>query len=195
MSATWFTSDTHFGHAKMLRVVGRPFRSADEMDEVLITRWNEVVGRSDDVWHLGDFAFLGSGPVDAVRARLNGRIHLVRGNHDTDFVAHSPELFTSIHDIAEVDLGGQTLVLCHYPMREWPKAWRGAWHLFGHLHGRLDDAPLGHSLDVGVDSHDYRPIGMERVAQIMSARVSPFTSEESRDEMHRRIAQTRGKTK
>ena len=73
----FFTSDTHFGDPRVLRIDRRPFRSMEEHDEALIGLWNETVGKEDDVWHLGDFMRLGSGGrADALLHRLNGRKHL-----------------------------------------------------------------------------------------------------------------------
>lgn len=43
---TWFTSDTHWGHSKIIEHSHRPFESIGEMDEVLIERWNKVVKRT-----------------------------------------------------------------------------------------------------------------------------------------------------
>ena len=56
----WFTADTHFGHGGALGRFKRPFRSVDEMDEALVARWNERVRHTDEVWHLGDFAYRAS---------------------------------------------------------------------------------------------------------------------------------------
>jgi len=52
-------------------------------------------------------------------------------------------------------------------MREWPNAWR----LYGHAHGKFDRNPLGLSLDVGVDSHAFTPVTLDRVAEMMRARA------------------------
>ncbi len=52
----FFTSDTHFGDARRIRIDKRPFASIAEHDAGLIARWNETVGPNDEVWHLGDVA-------------------------------------------------------------------------------------------------------------------------------------------
>ena len=54
---------------------------------------------------------------------------------------------------------------------------RGAWHLYGHVHGKFDRQPLGLSLDVGVDSHDFGPIGMETVAMEIRRRLPGMAAE------------------
>ena len=55
-------ADTHFGHAKSISFVRpdgellRPFSSVEEMDETMVKRWNEKVGKRDTIYHLGDVA-------------------------------------------------------------------------------------------------------------------------------------------
>ena len=51
----WFTSDTHFRHANIIKFSGRPFANVEEMNEELIRRWNEAVPDNGIVFHLGDF--------------------------------------------------------------------------------------------------------------------------------------------
>ena len=80
----WITSDTHFGHTNVIAYCARPFRSVEEMDAELIKRWNARVSKDDIVYHLGDFCF--RAPQDKVAdlvSKLNGRIVLVMGNHDS----------------------------------------------------------------------------------------------------------------
>lgn len=36
----FITSDTHFGHARIIELASRPFASVEEMDAELIRRWN-----------------------------------------------------------------------------------------------------------------------------------------------------------
>ena len=72
-------------------------------------------------------------------------------------------------ELPELRVGrhSQVLVLCHYALRVWDRAHYGAWHLYGHSHGTLP--AWGLSLDVGVDSHDFRPINLDEVATRLNA--------------------------
>lgn len=171
----WFTADTHFGHQSLIHFAKRPFTSVIEMDAALVHGWNAVVAPGDTVWHLGDFTYQAGTSLRHYREKLNGRIHLVAGNHDSGPLKQHADLFASVSELKEIDVEGKRLVLCHYPLREWPGAWRGAWHLHGHVHGRFDGEPNGRSLDVGVDSHDFRPIGMPRIRELLADRANPFS--------------------
>lgn len=73
---TFFTADTHFGHANIIRYTKRPFETVAEMDATLVSNWNATVGPDDDVWHLGDVAH-GTQRAEAILPRLNGRKHLI----------------------------------------------------------------------------------------------------------------------
>ncbi|MBC7279059.1 metallophosphoesterase [Nocardioides sp.] len=83
---TWFTSDLHFGHARLLELSagrGTAFASVEEMNETLVANWNSVVESAEDVvWVLGDFDMHGKDASLALVSRLNGTKVLVSGNHD-----------------------------------------------------------------------------------------------------------------
>ena len=82
----WFTSDTHFSHANIIRYCDRPYTDTDHMDEDIIARWNEVVSPDDIVFHLGDIAL---GPIEKSLPkidRLNGYKIAKLGNHDRPFM-------------------------------------------------------------------------------------------------------------
>ncbi len=51
MPKVYFTADTHFNHANVLKYCARPFASIDEMNRELIARWNALVGPEDTVYH------------------------------------------------------------------------------------------------------------------------------------------------
>lgn len=160
MSRVWFTADTHFGHANVIRYCNRPFSSADEMDAHMIESWNRVVGKNDAVYHLGDFA-MSRDPrtVRRIFSQLNGSKFLTPGNHDSAATLDLPWARTDHIQLKTVD--GIQVVMCHYAMRVWPASHHGSIHLYGHSHGNL---PGTHnSLDVGVDSWGFAPVSIEDI--------------------------------
>ena len=172
----WFTADHHFGHTGIIRHCGRPCANVEEMNETLIANWNRVVGPKDTVYHLGDLFLSPSGEARKIRVRLNGNICLLRGNHDRS--AESLQgAFGWVKDYdelkaADVDApdGRQHLVLCHYAFRVWNRARHGAWHLQGHSHDTLPEIAGQLCFDVGVDCHDFTPIGYDEVKRKMRER-------------------------
>jgi len=52
----WFTSDTHFSHARIIELCDRPFKDYHHMNEFIIGNWNAAVAWDDEVTHLGDVA-------------------------------------------------------------------------------------------------------------------------------------------
>ena len=154
--ATFFTADTHFGHAGARSLYRRPFAMVAEMDAAMIERWNAVVAPGDCVFHLGDFA-VGHPEPGRVLAALNGDKHLVTGNNDPDGVRALQD-WTSVQPYLELEVDGVALVLCHYAFRTWSGMGKGAWNLHGHSHGRLK--PLTRQVDVGVDAWGFAPIGV-----------------------------------
>nr|MDJ0948647.1 metallophosphoesterase family protein [Alphaproteobacteria bacterium] len=159
MSKIWLTSDTHFGHAGIIRISDRPFRDVGEMDRALIANWNAVVRPEDEVWHLGDFWHKGERAPGHYLARLNGRKHLVFGNHDGE--TSQATQWESVQDYKELVVDGQRLVLFHYGLRVWHGCKRGSWMLYGHSHGGLPGN--SQSLDVGVDCWNYLPVDLAQI--------------------------------
>jgi len=162
---TFLTADTHFGHATM--ITGgpqRPFGTVDEMNEALITSWNAVVHPKDTVWHMGDFSMKLNGRATAdIFYQLNGRKHLIIGNHDVDNHGRLlPALerldWVSVSHAAEIQHDGQRIMLSHYAGYTWNCEHRGAYQAFGHSHGTLLGMPG--SVDVGVDAQDLKPISV-----------------------------------
>ncbi len=158
---TFFTSDTHFGDPRVLRIDRRPFPSIPAHDAALVERWNAAVAPEDDVWHLGDFA-LGPSParIAELLARLHGRKRLVIGNNDGPATLDAPG-WAGVQHYAETTVDGRRLVLCHYPFRTWRDMGKGVIDLHGHSHGRLKPAPRQY--DVGVDAWDFQPVTLAAI--------------------------------
>lgn len=174
----FFTSDTHFGHTNIIKYCDRPFSNVQEMDEFLITEWNKVVRPNDTIYHLGDFCF--SKNPDSILCRLNGKKHLIIGNHDNQKTIDSV-FWESVGHYKEISFEKQFIVLCHYAMKVWNKSHRGAWHLYGHSHGTLPEDPFSFSFDAGVDCHDYKPISFEQIKERMNKKkFMPYDHHTSR---------------
>ena len=119
----FFIADPHFGHQNIIRYCQRPFADAAEMDRCLTANWNARVGADDDIYILGDFS-LKHAPeaLDYYRA-LNGRKHLIVGNHDL-YLKENRKVFErelcEICDYKELHAeSGHTYILMHYPLLFW----------------------------------------------------------------------------
>lgn len=171
---TYFSSDSHFGHKNILRFSNRPFVDMLHMREELIRRWNEVVGPDDEVYHLGDFAFTDAKDATAIAKRLNGKKHLIWGNHDHKRYRKHAEFMAQwiwCKDLEQIEVDGIKVILCHYPLLTWNKSHRGSFHVHGHCHGSLPPDPGARRVDVGVDCWDYRPVSFAEVKKVMDAKV------------------------
>lgn len=103
------TSDSHLGHANIIRYTDRPFNSVTHMDETMIRAWNEQVAPGQWVIHLGDFSFEPERFID----RLNGKILLVMGNHDH---RRNIPLFFNVVQHISVKIGEFNCFLTHRPL-------------------------------------------------------------------------------
>lgn len=136
MSETFFISDLHFGHKNILAFDNRPFLDIETHDKHLISRWNNTVGMTDDVWILGDISWYGSKKTLGILEQLNGIKHLIRGNHDVKILKNKEvqNQFVEIVDYKELKVNGHDVVLCHYPIPCFNNHYYGAFHLYGHVH-------------------------------------------------------------
>ncbi|MFU0507319.1 hypothetical protein [Pseudaminobacter sp. NGMCC 1.201702] len=156
----FYTSDSHFGHEAIIGHCNRPFASVPEMDRFMIERWNDVVGRDDIVFHLGDFAIADAEYAKWAFRQLRGRKVLILGNHDCrrgpghvlPHILALPWERPPVESL-EVDDEGCRVFLSHYAHRTWQGAHRqNSYHFYGHSHATIPH--LGRSRDVGVDCED-----------------------------------------
>ncbi len=158
----FWTADTHFDHKAILRYSNRRFDSVEEMNAILIERWNAKVPPKGVVWFLGDLAFAKPARMLEILDQLHGQIHLIRGNHDRHMKPEVLARFASVHTLTEQRLDGKKVSLCHYPMHAWESSHYGALHFHGHSHGECE--PRLNRLDVGVDLHpEYEPFNYEEI--------------------------------
>jgi len=183
----WFSSDHHFYHTNVIRYCGRPFQTVEEMNEVLVERWNKVVAPTDVVHYLGDFS-LARRAVELFRPRLNGIIHLTAGNHDHCHPAHAKKPhkiesmtqwykdqgFASVELERIIQIGPHTVKLHHMPFAGDHEAERytkyrpvddGKWLLHGHVHEKWQ--VLRNMINVGVDVWDFAPVSEKQILAII----------------------------
>lgn len=173
MSDIFFTSDTHFGHSNICERLRKNFSSFEEMDETMITRWNDRVRPGDKVYHLGDFALCGPEYCATILKRLRGNIYLIRGNHENTAERKvCASRFVWIKDYHYRKFYGQNVVLCHYAFRVWRNSRHGSWHLYGHSHGLLPESEHSLSFDVGVDAWSFAPVSWDEVVTKMKTKNS-----------------------
>lgn len=155
----FITSDTHFNHQNLIDHCRRPMNTAQEMDDLMIERWNSLVKKNDLTYHLGDFCW-GSNKAEKYVKALNGRIVLIMGNHDQGI---KKNLFYETHLIYYLRHNNKRFCLCHYPMLNWIGERTGAIHLHGHTHKASDRKNV---VNVGVDSWAYAPATIEEILKI-----------------------------
>ena len=168
----YFTSDQHFGHANIIRLCDRPFETAEEMNQVMLQRWNSKVANGDTVYFLGDLFFRDREVIVPILDQLKGHKHLILGNHD-DFWLGKVDVnryFESVSLMAEVQVNGQWVTLCHYPMVTW-KNMNKTYMVHGHIHGNTnaDYWPLlwrrENVLNASVEVNDYYPVTFEELVE------------------------------
>jgi len=186
---TFFTSDTHFDDKYAIQYFNRPFKSMDEMNVVMVEKWNSVVTENDTVYHLGDFTLDDIYHFTKWVSQLRGNIKILPGSHDHLWLKDSAasakvQVVAPLVSVEFPELSAgklpQVVVLCHYSMQVWDRSNHGSWHLFGHSHGKLKG--IGLSFDVGVDCTEFTPLSLEAVAAKM-AYVAQRGASPSREHM------------
>ena len=133
----YFISDLHFGHVNALSFDNRPFTEIEKHDEALIKNWNERVGIDDEVYVLGDISFHNATKTAEIFSSLNGKKHLIKGNHDGKLLKGTlvRNQFVEICDYKELYVGdNKYVVLSHYPIVCFRGHYYGWVHLYGHVH-------------------------------------------------------------
>ena len=183
MSANiFFISDTHFGHEKTCTTFKRndgtplrPFVNAQEMDEELIRRWNEVVKEQDKVYHLGDVVI--NEKFLPLIGRCNGSKRLIRGNHDIFKTKKYMQYFKEVYGVRVLE----DMILSHIPLHSDSITERFNINVHGHYHANIvqrkvfvrhpskllieEIQPDPLYYNVSVEQIDYRPIELSELRE------------------------------
>lgn len=132
----YYISDLHLSHENIMRFDKRPYDDITEMNEDLIKRWNSVVTKKDTVYILGDFCWQPASKWPEYLKRMNGKKVLIKGNHDPRCMSDEVDrLFQGIYDFRVINDGEYEVVMSHYPLLFYPKAFSPKTiMLCGHVH-------------------------------------------------------------
>lgn len=191
----FYTADTHFGHANIIRYSDRPFADVDAMNAAIVATINERCGPDDELWVLGDLALGSLDDSLALIERLAPAVHLIIGNHDRPFhrKAQPTEAqrakadrtrqryldagIVSLAEHATHQIDGREVELSHFPYAgdhteedRYAHARptdHGRWLLCGHVHDSWRQR--GRQINVGVDVRSFTPLSETDVAEIIAA--------------------------
>ena len=169
MANIYLISDSHFGHANILKFLGadgkriRPeFSSVEEMDEYMVDKWNSVVTPQDHVWHLGDVVM--SRHNLPIIHRLYGHKRLILGNHDReDMSAYRNAGFQKIVGSRIYD----GVLMTHFPVHPGSMG-KAVGNAHGHIHQH--PSPPGPYINMSVERWDYTPQPIEIVKAAILAK-------------------------
>ena len=158
-NSDYLTSDLHFDHANIIHYCARPFvaSNVNEMNEVLVENWNNVVRNTNTVYFLGDLSFgRDARPAEYWLSKLNGKIQFICGNHEDD-VKNSQEYIVLNHK-------DHHFLLVHDP-KDLPIQWDG-WVIHGHTHNNeMKKYPFINgekkTINVSTEMTNYRPVSLD----------------------------------
>ena len=154
----------------------------------MIVNWNSVVSPVDTVYHLGDFCFwkgMTSDDIEWLINSLNGRKHLILGNHDSRSKLDGIG-FDSISNYHIINMTCfDKALLFHYPVYEeadlnrlrfekkdsylsrysqLPKTRPWQYVIHGHIHNNSETGYTNH-FNASVEMIDYTPIKVEDICR------------------------------
>jgi calcineurin-like phosphoesterase family protein len=161
-------ADLHLGHQNIIHYCRRPFSSPGEMDDVLIHNWNYRVATRDEVFYLGDLCHgRNAAAPSEYLSRLNGRIHVISGNHDEEIEGAVPNL--------RLQYGTMEFFLIHDP--EKAPCDNPGWVIHGHLHNNdMSRYPFinadTRTINVSAELLDYIPVSIPELCGFL-AQIRP----------------------
>ena len=145
--------------------IGRYCSRPDGWQDLIIENWNHWIRPDDIVFHLGDLALGKKEDAEALIPLLNGKLYLMRGNHDRRGVAF-------YHGFG--DHAGQRpilawkqpmelrLVFSHRPIVPLPP---GLLNLHGHIHNNPAPELGPRHVNLSIEVRQYRPWRLGDVLQ------------------------------
>ena len=142
---TYVIADTHFNHSNIIKYCNRPFNDVLDMNKKIIDNWNQVVKKEDIV------------------SKLNGKIYLIRGNHDCLTIKAYEECGIKVLKNAPIILEDYKVLLSHRPLPD--SVLKNYLNIHRHIHERKIEDIYDNSLydknkhiNVSCDVLNFKPI-------------------------------------
>ena len=150
--STWIIADTHFFHANIGLYCSRP----EGWQDLIIENWNRFIQPGETVFHLGDLTLGRKEDAETLIPLLNGKLYLMRGNHDRRGVAFYQSLgIILVKDPYHMKhTSGLRLVFSHRPILPLEP---GVLKLHGHIHNNPAPELGARQVNLCVEARDYRP--------------------------------------
>ena len=205
--ATFITSDWHFDHNNICGKDGfvstrTHFESVEEMNEEIIKQINSVATKEDVLYHLGDIGLGKPKRLFELLERINPRIVLIAGNHDSfsktmKYIAKNNYVVDKNgnmrYTIYEVGThhkqNGKVYLLSHYPLGLGDQR-INLRNFCGHIH---ENAPYGANvMNVGVDSPELpddlpfgQPLRIEKAIEVVEEKWTSIMNDMSESDKKR----------
>ena len=171
MHKQYFIADPHFGHNNIITFkddegkLTRPFKTIEEMDDLIIENINSVVRIVDKLYILGDVA-MNRRHLKTLERINTKKLILVRGNHDTFKLKDYTHYFKDIRAYKVMSKHG--LIFSHIPIH--PHSLQGTinYNIHGHLH--QNDLNDPHYFNIDPERIRYMPIELEEILAIKETR-------------------------
>jgi len=165
----FFSADTHFGHANIIRYCQRPFQNIKEMDRIIIRKFNERIKENDILFMIGDFCFKKSSEApDSKKKAYNyykeqlkcKNIIFIKGNHDKN------NSTKTIIERLVIGYGDKRINLVHNP--EFADV-NYEINFTGHVHNKWEIKRVKRGwqftdcINVGVDVFNFYPVRFEEI--------------------------------
>lgn len=175
-----YISDLHFFSEKVMKYMDhRPFSSTKEMNEYMISQWNDTVKGGDQIFVLGDMFdwryVENAEAINRVLHRLKGRLHLICGNHDFGWINRpgiDRDRFVWIDSMREIEDGNRKVIMNHFPMPVFggnhlhlKDGSPMIWDLYGHVHDTEEARFI----------YDIQKMGAGRKITLASGATEPMT--------------------
>ena len=132
------------------------------MNNAMIKNWNDIVGKTDIVYFLGDIVFgRGRRSIDYWLGNLNDEIYFIRGNHDTDIITRAKVIANKF----PIRYKGHEFLLMHDPYK--PSSW-DEWIIHGDKH---NNSPITYphvhyknkTINISAEFTEYTPMSLDSI--------------------------------